>query len=169
METNAGGATVSVVEPTTEPRVALMLVLPCANVVASPVALIVAIAGCEDPHVTEVVKSFVLPSEYVPAAVNCCCNPFAILGFWGDTAMDTSVGIVTTVIQANCVAAPLSTLIETASPALRVTLWYPQLPRKVFGMVGPSGLPLKRLAFDGVLPFGTIFVFMVRVPPELFQ
>jgi hypothetical protein len=34
-------------------------------------------------------------SENVPVAVNCCFVPFAIEGFAGVTAMDTSVGDVT--------------------------------------------------------------------------
>ena len=62
METNAGGATVSVVEPTTEPNVALMLVLPCVNVAANPVLLMLATPGCEDPHVTHVLRLRVLLS-----------------------------------------------------------------------------------------------------------
>ena len=62
METNAGGATVSVVEPTTEPNVALMLVVPCANVVANPVLLMLATPDCEDPHVTHVLRLRVLLS-----------------------------------------------------------------------------------------------------------
>ena len=62
IETKAGGETISVVEPTTEPNVALMLVLPCVNVVANPVLLIVATADCEEPHVTQVVKLRVLLS-----------------------------------------------------------------------------------------------------------
>ena len=62
IETTAGGETVSVVEPTIEPKVALMLVLPCVNVVANPVLLMLATPGCEDPHVTQVVKLRVLLS-----------------------------------------------------------------------------------------------------------
>src|SRR6266568_7578451 len=80
----------------------------------------------EDTQVTEPVKSCVLPSEYVPLAVNCCGDPFGTLVFWGDTAIEARVGISTTVTHANCMAVPLSTLIETESPALRVTLTNPK-------------------------------------------
>jgi hypothetical protein len=37
----------------------------------------------------------VLPSEYVPVAVNCCVVPLAIDGFAGATAIDTGVAVPT--------------------------------------------------------------------------
>ena len=36
-----------------------------------------------------------LPSEYVPVAVNCCLVPLAIDGFAGATAIDTRVAVPT--------------------------------------------------------------------------
>ena len=53
---------------------AVIDVLPAATAVTTPwlpcVLLIVAIAWAEEFHVTEVVITFVLPSAYVPVALN---------------------------------------------------------------------------------------------------
>jgi hypothetical protein len=57
-----GAVTVSVVDPVTEPDVALIVVLPGAIVVAKPVALIVATLDPDEPQVTVPVRSFVLLS-----------------------------------------------------------------------------------------------------------
>ena len=62
IEASAGGATVSVVDPTMEPEVALMLVLPWASVLAKPALLTVAIVGCDEFHVAVLVKFCWLPS-----------------------------------------------------------------------------------------------------------
>ena len=62
IEVSAGGATVSVVDPTIAPDVALILVLPWASVLAKPALLMVAIVGCEEFHVAVLVKFCWLPS-----------------------------------------------------------------------------------------------------------
>jgi hypothetical protein len=67
-------------------------VLPAATLVASPVALIVAILVAEEVHVAVLVRFCVLLSEKVPVAVNCFVAPFAIEGLAGVTAMETSAG-----------------------------------------------------------------------------
>ncbi len=71
IETRAAGATVRVVEPLTEPDVAVIVVLPCATLVASPELLMVATAAVDELHVTVFVRFCVLPSVNVPVAVNC--------------------------------------------------------------------------------------------------
>ena len=45
IDTSAGAVTVSVVEPLTAPTVAVISVVPCATLVATPPAAIVAVAG----------------------------------------------------------------------------------------------------------------------------
>src|SRR6266508_3077352 len=84
--------TVSVVLPVTALRVAEIVVVPDAEeaAVARPVALMVATVGFEDAQVTWLVRFRVLPSVYVPVAVNCCVSPVKLLGFAGVTAIDTS-------------------------------------------------------------------------------
>jgi len=52
---SVGAVTVNIVEPCTPLSVALMLVLPTATPVARPAALIVAVAGVPEIHVTDAV------------------------------------------------------------------------------------------------------------------
>jgi hypothetical protein len=87
--------TVSKVEPTTDPDVALMVLVPTATAVANPPLLIVAVAVVPEAQVTDDVKFCVLLSLYVPVAVNCCVRPFVTDGFAGVTAIDCSVAAVT--------------------------------------------------------------------------
>ena len=67
--------TVSAVVLETPPNVAVMVVVPGFAPAASPfepdVLLIVAALVLDDAQVTEVVIFCVVPSEYVPVAVNC--------------------------------------------------------------------------------------------------
>jgi hypothetical protein len=62
IETSVADVTVSSVEPLTEPEVAEMFAVPCAALVASPGALIVAVASVSDDHVAVFVRFCVLPS-----------------------------------------------------------------------------------------------------------
>src|ERR1700694_189552 len=92
IETGAGAVTVSRVVPLTLPTVAVIVVGPGARVVAAPVALIVATVVADELHVAVAVKSAVVPSLFVPLAVNCCGVPFTTEGFAGVTARDVSTG-----------------------------------------------------------------------------
>jgi hypothetical protein len=95
IDVSAADATVSVVLPTTVPEVAEMVVVPVATAVARPPAAMVAVAVLDDAQVAEAVRFCVVPSVYVPVAVNCCVSPFATLGFAGVTAMDVSAAAAT--------------------------------------------------------------------------
>src|SRR5262244_1801390 len=67
-----------------------MIVAPGPTPIARPEALIVATAGKSDVHITELVRfRVVVPSLYVPVAMNCSVPPTAIVGFAGETAIDT--------------------------------------------------------------------------------
>ena len=57
--------------------------------------MIVATDGVAEAHVTWLVRFCVVPSVYVPVAVNCWVAPLAIDGFAGVTAIDCSVAAVT--------------------------------------------------------------------------
>lgn len=98
METSVAGVTVSVAVPETLPDVAVIVVEPAATDVTFPLEpaalLMAATAAVDDFHITVVVRSCVVLSEYVPVAVNCCVVPGAMLGFVGFTAIDTSVAEV---------------------------------------------------------------------------
>lgn len=74
-ETRAAGATLSMVEPLTEPEVAVMVEVPCVTLVAKPwlpaELLTVATLTSEEAQVAEEVRSCVVPSLKVPVALNC--------------------------------------------------------------------------------------------------
>ena len=59
---HGGLETVSAVLPLTDPRVALICVVPLASAVASPELLIVATEFADEDQLTVVVASLVLPS-----------------------------------------------------------------------------------------------------------
>ncbi len=115
METRCAVETVSPVEPLTEPKVALMVVLPAATLEARPCALMVAAAALRDVQVTVVVMSCVLLSVKVPVAVNCLVVPTAMLEFAGVTAMETRVAALTV-----SVAVPLTPPDEAVMVAVPV-------------------------------------------------
>ena len=62
MDVNVAGVTVKSVEPLMLPEVALIVLVPAAKAVASPPAVMVAVAGVPDAHVTEAVRFCVLLS-----------------------------------------------------------------------------------------------------------
>ncbi len=95
IDTNTAGPTVRVVLPVTPAKLALISEVPWAAALASPPAVMVATAVFDESHVAELVRFWVLPSEYVPVAVNCCEVPLAIDGLAGLTAIDTNTNIWT--------------------------------------------------------------------------
>jgi hypothetical protein len=95
IDTSFAGVTVSVVDPAIPPKLAVIVEIPTAKDVVRPVELHKATLEFEVFHVTAFVRSCVLPSEYVPVALNCSVSPRAKLGIVGLTAMDTSVAAET--------------------------------------------------------------------------
>ena len=85
IETIVGAVTVRAVDCDTPAKPAEMLVEPAATAVTIPLALTVAVAGVEELQLTSDVKSALLPSLYVPVAVNCW------LVF---TGMDEAAGVI---------------------------------------------------------------------------
>jgi hypothetical protein len=88
-EISAGGPTCKLPEPVIVPDLAMMLVVPGLTLVATPALLTVEIAAADELHATELVRFCVLPSVYVPAAVNCCVLPKGMDADCGFTAMET--------------------------------------------------------------------------------
>jgi len=170
IETGAEAVTFSDVELFREPNVAVITLVPCATAVAKPLLLMVATVAAEDAQVTVLVRFWVLPSVYLPVAVNCCVNPLATAGFAGVTAIEAKVGAVTvSVVEsftepklARIVVAPGATVV--ASPELltvaTVTAEEFQLTVLVRSCVLPSayvpvavnccGIPLATVGFRGV-------------------
>jgi hypothetical protein len=95
IEVKAAGVMVKSVDPVMDPEVAVIELWPVAMVLASPLVLTAATPTAELLQVTELVRSRVLPSVYVPVAVNCWVVPMAIDGFAGVTATDTKAALVT--------------------------------------------------------------------------
>jgi hypothetical protein len=62
IDCSVAAVTVSIAEPTTDPEVALIVLLPVPAPVAKPPAVIVATPGVADAHVTEDVRFCVLLS-----------------------------------------------------------------------------------------------------------
>jgi hypothetical protein len=76
-------------------RDAVMLAVPAVTPLAKPKSSIVAIAVESLVHVTSELMSAVVPSEYVPVAVNCWVEPTAKLACEaGVTAMEDNVGVL---------------------------------------------------------------------------
>jgi hypothetical protein len=80
------------------PKVAVMVtVLPAAAAptVARPLLVTVTTAVLDEAQVTCVVISWLVPSEDLPMATNCCPNPAGTLGLAGVTDMEDRVTEVT--------------------------------------------------------------------------
>ena len=87
--------TVNPVEPVVVPKIAEMLVVPLATLVARPALLIAATAAFEELHMTDAVMSCVLLSLKVPVATNCFEAPTGMLEFAGVIAIETKLAPVT--------------------------------------------------------------------------
>jgi hypothetical protein len=95
IETSVVAVTVSVAEPFTAPKTALILLVPVPTAVTIPPAVMVATPALCELQVTELVMFCVELSAYVPVAVNCSEVPLAIDKFGAVTAIETSVAAVT--------------------------------------------------------------------------
>ena len=75
MDTSVAAVTVNVVWPEISPNVAVIVVAPTVDEVASPfkpaALLMVAIPVFEEVQVTDDVRSCVVKSAYIPMAINC--------------------------------------------------------------------------------------------------
>jgi hypothetical protein len=127
IDTNCASVTVSWVDAEIDPDVALIFALPFATLEARP-AFTVATEFLSLFQVAVDVRSLVLPSVYVPVALNCWVVPSAIDGFCGARAIDASVAWVTVSVLlpdiepdvAVMCAVPVATLV--ANPWLVATL-----------------------------------------------
>jgi hypothetical protein len=95
IETRLAAFTFRSVEPLIAPSTAWMVVSPRFRAVASPTAVIEATAVLEELQVTLFEMSVVVPSEYVPIAVNGCNIPRGMDALAGVTAMVVNVALMT--------------------------------------------------------------------------
>jgi hypothetical protein len=192
IDTSVAAVTVRVVEPVMPPETALIVLVPAATPVANPPAVIVATPAVTELQAAVPVKFSVELSENVPVAVNCSFVPFAIEGFAGVTAIDTSVGAVTvrfvdpsTAPEAACIwLAPVATPVANPPAVMVTTLvvcevqvtepvkFCVELSEKVPVAVNCSVLPFAIEGFAGVTATDTsVADVTVRVvepltPPE---
>lgn len=71
IEISVAGVTVKMDEPPMLAAVAVIVVWPVDALVASPFGFAVATGVKDEVQVADMVRSSVLPSEYVPVAANC--------------------------------------------------------------------------------------------------
>ena len=131
--------TVKRVDPTTEPNVAVIEVLPCAALVARPLWLTVLTLGALDAHVTLFVRSLDLPSLYLPIAANCSPVPKEIDALAGETA-----------IEVNCGAIPVPTKTATCRPLCTLSV-IARIPARNPAAVGAKTILIMQLLLAGTL------------------
>ena len=121
--------------------VAVMIVEPTETLVARPslpdALLTVAPDVFEEPHVTELLRSCVLPSLKVPVAVSCCVVPKAIDGFVGVTASDVSTAAVTVSVVLPLMLLAGSVAVIVAEPT-DTLIARPSLPDALLTVAAPD-------------------------------
>ena len=95
-------------EAVIEPALAVIVAVPMPAPVANPVPPMVATKIEDELQLAALVRSWRLPSLYVPVAVNCWLVPFAIEPLTGLTETETRIGAVTATV------AELVTVLELA-------------------------------------------------------
>jgi hypothetical protein len=95
IEAKTAAVTVNVAELWIVPEVAVIVAVPFATLVASPLLFTVAIVVADEAHVAVPVRFWVVPSLYVPVAMNCCVYPAATDAVPGVTAIEANTGAVT--------------------------------------------------------------------------
>jgi hypothetical protein len=95
MEDRVAAVTVMVLMPEILPEAAVMVAKPVATAVARPLLLTVATEVTDELQVTCVVISRLIPSEYVPVAVNWLVTSAGRLAMAGVTDMEVSTAGVT--------------------------------------------------------------------------
>jgi hypothetical protein len=78
----------------------------------------IATVADDELHVTTVVKSGVLPSVYVPVAVNCSAVPSAIVGLCGLIAIDTSAAGFTANVTVPVIVPELIPIVVVPVPSV---------------------------------------------------
>ena len=89
---NGTGWTVRTVEPLMPASTAEIVAVPADTQVARPAVFTVATLVIDDVQITWLVIFRLVPSEYVPVAVNCWELPNSMIEFAGLTAIEVSVG-----------------------------------------------------------------------------
>jgi hypothetical protein len=125
IEVRIAAVVVTVVEPDTPNRVAVMAALPTPLPVTTPwlpVALLTgATEGLEETQLAKFVKSWVVPSEKFPVANSCSLVPLAIEGLGGVMVIELSDASVSVTVVDPDTPPTIATMVAlpTARPATR--------------------------------------------------
>jgi hypothetical protein len=111
MEDRLAGVTVRVVLPGIAPNLAVMIAVPAATAVASPLLFTVATDVLDELQTTRPFISWLVPSEYAPEAANCWVTPTGMLGLTGVTDMEDRVAEVTMRVVAPEIVPELAVMI----------------------------------------------------------
>ena len=125
MEDRVVAVTVMVVFLEILPEAAMMVAVPAATAVASPLLSMVATEVLDEVQVTSVVISWVVPSEYVPEAVNCLVFPSGTLGLAGVRDIEDRVAGVTVMLVFFAILPEVAVMV--AVPAARAVASPPVL------------------------------------------
>jgi hypothetical protein len=121
-DTSAGGSTVIRAVPVRPAVVAVIVAVPIALALATPVPSMAAIVGSEDVHVHDAGGTVTLPSVIrVPVTVNCCVRPLGTIAPVGERASEagtagrteTSVRPTTVPTVADTVTVPTPAAVTT--------------------------------------------------------
>lgn len=148
-DTSAAEVTVRFVCPDTLPKLAVIVAIPIPREVTCPVLLTVAVLVLVEAHVTADVRFCVLPSEYVPVAVNCSAVPSGIELFAGVTAIDCSVCAATVSVVEPLTLEDVAVIF--ADPA-------------AIAVASPPEAIVATTVFDD--PHATVFVMSFVLPSE---
>ncbi len=111
IEVKTAAVTVKVAEPLMLPEVAVMVAVPGATAVASPLSFTVATVAAEEVHLTVLLRFCVLPLLYVPVAVNCWVLPAATEALAGVTESDVKTAAVTVSVAEPVIAPDLAVMV----------------------------------------------------------
>jgi hypothetical protein len=120
IETRVALVTVRVAVPVMEPDFALIVDDPTPTPLATPAELILAMAGADEAHVTEV-STCVLPSSKLPMAVNCWAVPAAIDVL--PTAIDAAAGV--TAMEIKFAGTTVRIAVSVSDPRVAVSVVLP--------------------------------------------
>ena len=149
IDTRAALVTVRVVDPVIAPELAPIVVVPVPVPVARPAVEIVATPWEDELQVTVPVMFCVLPSVYVPVAVNCFALPNGIEGTAGVTLIETRVAGVT-----------VKTVEPTIDPRVAVIVVCPVATLPAIPTVG-AVLPIVATAGTELLQTTELVMFSV--------
>lgn len=134
-------------EAVIEPALAVIVAVPMPAPVANPVPPMVATKIEDELQLAALVRSWRLPSLYVPVAVNCWLVPFAIEPLTGLTETETRIGAVTATV------AELVTVLELAVMLVDPSMFAVTNPAAVTGATaGNEDVHVTEAVTSCVLP-----------------